>query len=79
MYLNIITPCSRPENLHKIAESINIPKDNYRWIVVCDLDELPNANLIPQNCEIYTHKNKESVAGQLCFRYYNTRLYLYAR
>ena len=63
MYLNIITPCSRPENLHKIAESINIPKDNYRWIVVCDLDELPNAELIPKNCEIYTHRNKESVAG----------------
>lgn len=29
MFLNIITPCTRPENLHKISESINIPKENY--------------------------------------------------
>ena len=63
MYLNIITPCSRPENLHKIAESINIPRDNYRWIVVCDLDRLPNAELVPENCEIYTHRNAESCVG----------------
>lgn len=63
MYLNIITPCSRPENLHKIAESINIPRENYRWIVVCDLKELPNADLIPKNCEIYTHKDPCSCVG----------------
>lgn len=63
MFLNIITPCSRPENLHKIAHSINIPTENYRWIIVCDLEELPSADLIPENCEIYTHKNKDSVAG----------------
>jgi len=63
MYLNIITPCSRPENLHKIANSINIPTDNYRWIIVCDSEELPNDDLIPENCEIYTHTNKDSLAG----------------
>jgi hypothetical protein len=63
MFLNIITPCSRPENLHKISQSINIPKDDYRWIVVCDMDELPSSDLIPDNCEIYTHKNPESGWG----------------
>lgn len=63
MFINIVTPCSRPENLHKIAESINVPKENYRWIVVCDLDELPNADLIPETCEIYTYRNPESYVG----------------
>ena len=63
MFLNIITPCSRPENLHKIAQSINIPKDNYRWIVVFDLDEMPSKELIPPNCEVYLHKNPQSVFG----------------
>jgi hypothetical protein len=27
MFLNIITPCSRPENLDVISKTINIPKD----------------------------------------------------
>jgi len=63
MFINIITPCSRPKNLIKISESINIPKENYRWIVVCDSTELPEENLIPKNCEIYFHKNKESTSG----------------
>ena len=63
MLLNIITPCSRPENLLKISESINIPKENYRWIVVFDMEEFPNKELIPDNCEIFLHKNPLSVAG----------------
>jgi hypothetical protein len=63
MFLNIITPCSRPENLLKISESINIPKKNYRWIVVCDSDLLPNDELIPNNCEIYHHKDTNSSSG----------------
>jgi len=63
MFLNIITPCSRPENLKIISESINIPKENYRWIVVFDFDELPDKKLIPSNCEAYLHKNLESVVG----------------
>jgi hypothetical protein len=61
--LNIITPCIRPENLHKISESINIPKNNYRWIVVFDLLELPDKKLIPDNCECYLHKDDRSVFG----------------
>lgn len=63
MFLNIITPCSRPQNLHKISQSINIPKENYRWIVVFDFDELPNKNLIPDNCETYLLRDAESIAG----------------
>ena len=63
MFLNIITPCSRPENLHTISKSINIPKTNYRWIVVCDMDELPPKEMIPDNCEIFLHRDPTSVYG----------------
>jgi hypothetical protein len=63
MFLNIITPCSRPENLKLIAKSINIPREHYRWIVVFDGLNLPNEELIPDNCEIYSHKDKNSVVG----------------
>lgn len=63
MYINIITPCSRPQHLHKISESINIPKENYRWIVVFDSNELPEKDLIPENCEVYLHTNKKSIVG----------------
>ena len=42
MFLNIITPCSRPENLRIISESINIQKENYRWIFVYDGLNLEN-------------------------------------
>jgi hypothetical protein len=63
MFLNIITPCSRPENLHIISKSINIPEENYRWIVVFDMDEFPPKELIPPNCEIYLHRNPNSTVG----------------
>jgi hypothetical protein len=63
MFLNIITPCSRPENLHTISKSINIPKENYRWMVVCDMNFLPPQELIPDNCEIYLHRNPQSTVG----------------
>jgi hypothetical protein len=63
MFLNIITPCSRPENLHKISQSINIPKENYRWIIVCDMDELPDSGMIPDNCEIHLHRNPKGSWG----------------
>lgn len=61
--LNIVTPCSRPENLNIISRSINIPRDNYRWIVVYDGLELPNSELIPDNCEIYCYHDGESIVG----------------
>jgi len=62
LFLNIITPCSRPENLHTIAASINIPKENYRWIVVADLDEI-DQSYVPENCEIYLYRNSKSTVG----------------
>lgn len=61
MFLNIITPCSRPQNLETISKSINIPRDQYRWIVVFDLLEAP-AN-IPDNCEWYAIKDANSTSG----------------
>jgi hypothetical protein len=60
MKINIITPCSRPENLEKISESINIPSENYRWIVVFDSDHLHSA---PENCESYFLKVDGSNVG----------------
>jgi len=60
MYLNIITPCTRPENLKVISESINIPKENYRWIVVFDGLQIPE---VPNNCEAYSFKDINSVYG----------------
>lgn len=63
MFLNIVTPCCRPENLHTIAGTINIPRDRYRWIVVFDLDEMPDKMYIPDNCECYLHRDSKSIAG----------------
>ncbi len=60
MFLNIVTPCSRPENLHTVFNSINIPKENYRWIVVFDLETIPEN--IPE-CEAYCTKDVNSVSG----------------
>jgi hypothetical protein len=64
-FINIVTPCTRPENLMLISESINIPKKNYRWIVVCDSTTLPEKNLIPENCEIYCYKDFNSISGNV--------------
>lgn len=61
MFLNIITPCSRPQNLETISKSINIPRDQYKWIVVFDLLEVPEN--IPDNCEAYAIKDVNSMSG----------------
>ena len=63
MLINIITPCSRPENLHTISKSINIPKENYRWLIVFDMINQPNNELIPDNCEVYCYKNPNGISG----------------
>lgn len=60
MFLNIITPCSRPSNLEAISKSINIPRENYRWIVVFDNDIPLQA---PDNCEAYAIKDTNSISG----------------
>ena len=63
MYINIITPCSRPENLHIIAQSINLPQDQYQWTVIHDADKLPYTSLLPTNA-IHTVKKVEvSISG----------------
>lgn len=59
--LNIITPCSRPENLQFIQKSINIPRENYRWIVVFDMEEVPDN--VPDNAECYNCKDLNSTSG----------------
>ena len=61
MFLNIITPCTRPFNLESISKSINIPRDSYRWIVVFDSLSVPEN--IPDNCEAYAVKVNGSVFG----------------
>lgn len=61
MFLNIITPSCRPENLDIISKSINIPRDQYRWIVVFDSTEVPEN--IPDNCEAYAIKDSNSTSG----------------
>jgi SAM-dependent methyltransferase len=62
MFLNIITPSNKPHNIPKIWNTINIPKDNWRWIVVFDGDELPPIDPLP-NTEFYFHKNPDSISG----------------
>jgi hypothetical protein len=63
MFLNIITPSSRPQNLHAIAASINIPQEKYKWIVVFDANEYPETALIPKNCETYLFRDQNSTVG----------------
>ena len=68
MFLNIITPCTRPDNLMIISDSINIPKGNYRWIVIFDSEYLSSIlicfpDFIPDNCECYAIKDFNSISG----------------
>jgi hypothetical protein len=62
MLINIVTPCIRPENLKPIAESIDIPSRNYRWIVIHDADEFPNMET-PKEAEQHLYREQGSVAG----------------
>jgi hypothetical protein len=66
MFLNIVTACKRPKNLHAISKNIQsiIPRDSYRWIVVFDSErgKIPN-NYIPDNCEHHYHPCEISVGG----------------
>lgn len=63
MFINIITPCSRPSNLKLIEDSINIPKENYRWIIVFDSESVPNDIYVPKYCEICSIKDHNSTVG----------------
>lgn len=59
----IITPSARPQNLHRIAESINLPKASFTWIVVIDATKPVNPALLPPKAEIHYHHNPASIAG----------------
>jgi hypothetical protein len=61
-FINIVTPCSRPESLRAIADSINIAKNHYRWIVVFDADEVPSVG-IPANAEAHAYHVEGGSAG----------------
>lgn len=63
-FITIITPCSRPENLHKIKESINIPYKTHQWVIVFDAPSgTIDPKLIPDRAKPMYHQDKESVAG----------------
>jgi hypothetical protein len=63
MFLNIVTPCTRPDNLTIIEESINIPEHCYRWIIVFDARQLPDGFEAPKRAEMYAHFKTGSVFG----------------
>jgi hypothetical protein len=58
----VITPCSRPNNLHKVKESIDFNHVKY-WIIVHDSPE--PLNIFPDNPQIIElfHKNESSIYG----------------
>lgn len=63
MFINIVTPCSRPNNIKKVYESINIPSENYHWYVIMDMDYVPNG--LPENYNItyIPYRDTKSLAG----------------
>jgi len=66
MFINIVTPCSRPENLIEIGKSINIPKDNCKWIIVYDSEKLPDYQFLLDfdlDIEFYAHRDLKSIVG----------------
>lgn len=62
MIINIVTPCSRPENLIEMSKSINIPDERYRWIVVFDAEAVPDIDL-PKNVIALAVKDKDGISG----------------
>lgn len=62
MFLNLVTPSCRLANLPAVAASINIPRKNYRWIVVVDSARPSQLPPLPLNAEIYWHPDW-SIAG----------------
>lgn len=61
MFLNIVTPCTRPHHLSLISDSINLPPDRYRWIVVFDSE--PYDVEVPTNCEAHFHRDPSPIPG----------------
>ena len=61
MFLNIITPVTRCQNLNIIRQSINIPRSNFRWICVFDAETISCD--VPEDCEAYAHVDTKSGMG----------------
>ena len=61
MFLNIVTPTIRYGNLFEIAKSINIPRENFRWMCIFDSTCIPRN--LPKICEAYMHTNPNSRVG----------------
>ena len=59
--LTIITPVTRYGNLDAIRRSINIPRENFRWICVFDNTHIPKN--IPLDCEAYVCIDPNSRVG----------------
>ena len=62
MVINVITPCTRVDNLWKLYESINFP--NYRWLVVFDgkhISSIPPD--LPPTVEPHIHYDENSTVG----------------
>lgn len=62
-FFNIITPSVRPDNLSRIAESINIPKRMFRWVVVIDGSRPAVVPQFPRHAEVYYYHDKNSKSG----------------
>jgi hypothetical protein len=52
---------TRYGNLEAIRRSINIPRENFRWICVFDSTSIPHN--LPENCEAYMHTSPNSRVG----------------
>lgn len=61
MKLTIITPVTRCGNLSTIRKSINIPREQFRWICVFDAVSLPDS--LPEDCEAYSYVDPKSGMG----------------
>lgn len=63
MFINIVTPCSRPNNIEKIYESICIPLENYHWYIVLDMDFIPKGLPTNDNITYVPYRDANSLAG----------------
>jgi hypothetical protein len=68
MFINFITPCTRPHNLWTIYESITIPTTHYRWLVVFDGQKVENyeeftSDDFPPTVEPYIVSDPTGISG----------------
>lgn len=62
--IELVTPCVRPENLERIASSLQqLPPGAFRWWVVLDGVELPASCQLPPEAIVLQHTDKRSMSG----------------